>query len=136
MPSPTIDEVIVASANRRRRTVVRRLATLSSPVSVSELSEAGKEYEDAYQVGEDQDVQTALYHHQLPKLAEAEIVSFDDETGSVEPGEAFTTAKQVIETGQIEIVCDDCGMEQIDSVVGQECEGCGSPRVSWRSEKR
>ncbi len=135
MSSPTIDDLVRTLANRRRRTVVRCLASLSPPITVSELSEAVREYEDAYLLGEDYELETALYHHQLPTLAEAEIVSIDDEAGMVEPSDAFTTAKQAMETGQIEIVCNDCGLEQTDSVVGQECEGCGSPLVSWRGEQ-
>ena len=134
MSSPTIDDLVRALANRRRRTVVRCLACLSSPASVSELSEAVREYEDRYQLGEDQNLEIELYHRQLPTLARAEIVSIDGRT--VEPSGAFTTALQAMETGQIEIACVDCGMEQTDSVVGQECEGCGSPRTSWRDEPR
>ena len=134
MSSPTIDDLVQALANRRRRTVIRCLASLPPPASLSELSEAVREYEGRYQLGEGQDLETELYHRQLPTLAEAEIVSLDER--SVEPSGAFTTAMQAMETGQIELVCEDCEMEQTDSVVGQECEGCGSPRVSWPGEPR
>lgn len=85
----SLDERYVALADQRRRHVLNRLQAAEGPITLSglaeELVQPGPEDEDAAVPAEAAHrTYLSLYHCHVPKLAEAGLVRFDEETERVD----------------------------------------------------
>lgn len=83
---PLWDAVSVLLAQPRRQAVVSILADYRSPVSVDELATELIDHGHAREKGyarEEQRLLTALYHADLPKLADVELIEYDAEERTV-----------------------------------------------------
>ncbi|WP_254863328.1 DUF7344 domain-containing protein [Halovivax gelatinilyticus] len=99
-PSQSIPEsrAYALLSHRRHRLIVRVLNDFDRPLSTMELAEliADCEYENPW----DQDREnafSALSHDHLPRLDEAEVVTYDRRRGTVRPGPAFGTLVGILE---------------------------------------
>lgn len=91
-------EVFVLLGKRRRRQVLQILRESSTPLTIIELARhiADREHEDPSTT----DVRTihlTLYHNHLPRLAEADVVDYNEDVGTVSPGLAFDTLIRTLE---------------------------------------
>lgn len=78
------DDVLDVLADRQRRHLLAVLNQLETPERLSALARnlaaaTGRSGDD-----EAQELQIRLYHHHVPKLEAAGIVSYDDDRGTVE----------------------------------------------------
>lgn len=75
------DELFSVLANRRRRYVLHCLKTSKTPMAVADVADALVHWETDASPPAVQDTQErvyiSLYHCHLPKLAEADLISFD-----------------------------------------------------------
>lgn len=99
MPDTTrpasIDAMLEAIADRRRREVLHALRRVDGGVSLEKL--AGDIAGSASASGSSVEQTTvSLCHHHLPKLAECDIVTWDRTDDEVRPGTAFETAESLL----------------------------------------
>lgn len=86
--SPSILFDVLSS--RRRRRILRYLADTDGPVFLDEIAAYIAEHEDDQQ---DRTIIAAtLVHWELTKLADADLICFDEETHVVEEGPAASVA--------------------------------------------
>jgi hypothetical protein len=82
--SPALDTTLDLLSNRRRRYVLYYLREQGETVSLEELAEQVASWEsDADDPGDAECVLADLYHSQLPRLEESDIITFDPEGGYV-----------------------------------------------------
>lgn len=81
----SLDEIFELLANQRRRESLYVLVRREGPITVTEL---GDEVASVVEATPER-VATALYHVHLPKLADAGVVEYDVETGTVRLTDAF-----------------------------------------------
>jgi DNA-binding transcriptional ArsR family regulator len=82
--SPALDATLDLLSNRRRRYVLYYLREQGETVALEELAEQVASWEsDTGDIVDDERVLADLYHSQLPRLEEADIVTFDPEEGYV-----------------------------------------------------
>ena len=90
-PTAPIDELFDALRDPRRRRTIAILAEREDPMAVSDLAAALAERElDGARAPSVDDVQVALRHFHLPKLAETGIVEYDPYESSVNLEAAHT----------------------------------------------
>lgn len=113
----TIDELLRVLASSTRRQTVRLVAGQDESVSVAALADAlGERDRDGATSGErdraapvtrtdggDEMLQTNLYHVHLPKLADADVVTYERETEQVSSGPQLGTATAILDA-----VGDEC----------------------------
>lgn len=86
----TESEVYALLADRRRRLVIRILQDFSTPLTVLRLAELVSECEtNGLSTDRRQVTYLSLYHTHVPKFERADVLVYDDETGSVRPGPNF-----------------------------------------------
>jgi len=112
-PSPrrdvSEDELFELLSSRRRRYVVHALQRAERHLDLGTLSErvAAWEWEQsAEEVSHDQrkSVYTSLQQHHLPKMAEAGVVEYDKDRGTVEPTETLEELRlylEVVQSGEM-----------------------------------
>jgi hypothetical protein len=88
--------------NDRRRLVIEVLEGYDGPVDLAVLAEIVAAEEcavplDAVSEDERHRVHVSLYHHHVPRLAEAGFVERDEERGAVEPTDRLRKAQQFVE---------------------------------------
>ena len=92
-----VSELLDVLANRRRRYAVHYLHTFETPMAVADVTDEIVRLEmdtEPTTVPEvRKEVYADLYHKHLPKLAEAEIVTFDTEENLVDFGPAADELK-------------------------------------------
>ncbi len=82
--SPALDAALDLLSNRRRRYVLYHLRNRDGAATLEELAERVAEWESEGDEPTDEDrVLADLYHSQLPRLADAGAVAFDEEEGYV-----------------------------------------------------
>ena len=82
--SPQLDATLELLSNQRRRYVLYYLREQGETVALEELAEQVASWEsDTGDIVDDERVLADLYHSQLPRLEEADIVTFDPEEGYV-----------------------------------------------------
>ncbi|NHN59121.1 MULTISPECIES: hypothetical protein [Halorussus] len=82
--SPALDAALDLLSNRRRRYVLYHLRNRDGAVTLDELAERVASWEgDSGESGDESRVLADLYHSQLPRLADAGAITFDEEEGFV-----------------------------------------------------
>jgi hypothetical protein len=82
--SPALDATLDLLSNRRRRYVLYYLREQNGTVTLEELAEQVASWEsDAGNRVDDERVLADLYHSQLPRLEEADTITFDPEENYV-----------------------------------------------------
>ena len=82
--SPALDATLDLLSNRRRRYVLYYLQEQGRPITIDELAEQVASWEsEAGDPVDDQRVLTDLYHSQIPRLEEADAITFDSDEGYV-----------------------------------------------------
>lgn len=82
--SPALDAALDLLSNRRRRYVLYHLRNRDGAVTLDELAERVASWEgDADESDDESRVLADLYHSQLPRLADAGAITFDEEEGFV-----------------------------------------------------
>lgn len=89
--SDELDQVFHILRNQRRRDVLRFLSNATKQVTVSDLAEhiAARECDKPISQLKSQErkrVYVGLYQGHLPKMDDFDIVSFDSDRGTIEPG--------------------------------------------------
>lgn len=79
--SPQLDATLDLLSNRRRRYVLYYLREQGDTVTLEELAEQIVAWESDDRGVDKQQVLADLHHSQLPRLAEADVVTFDAENG-------------------------------------------------------
>lgn len=100
-----LDAVLVALAHPYRRFLLQYLDAPEREVTITELAaaisqEAGP---DAFPGGEPQGidtVETSLYHAHLPKLAEIDVVEFEQDEGTVQLTERWEAVRPIVQAGE------------------------------------
>lgn len=89
-PELTESDMFALLSHRRRRLVVRVVEDFATPLSVCQLTElvGGCEFDDP---SSDtlRNVYLSLVHHHVPRLEDDDVIAYDPESGSVEPGRNF-----------------------------------------------
>lgn len=82
----TVDTVVDALAVERRRRIVRRTLEVDSPIELDDLVEylAGSADVTTPRATDPDDVALRLYHVDLPRLADADLVDYDREEKRIE----------------------------------------------------
>ena len=95
---PAESDVFVLLAKRRRRLALRVLQESSTPLTAMELARRIGDREDGSSSATDVTaIYLSLYHNHLPRLAEADVVSYDVDEGTVYPGLNFDALVRVLE---------------------------------------
>ncbi|NEU56533.1 hypothetical protein [Halorussus sp. MSC15.2] len=82
--SPTLDATLDLLSNRRRRYVLYYLREQGHSVTLEELAEQVASWErDNGDSPDEERVLADLYHSQIPRLADADAVTFDAQDGYV-----------------------------------------------------
>ncbi|MCU4926882.1 hypothetical protein OB905_12980 [Halobacteria archaeon AArc-dxtr1] len=88
-------------SHRRRRLLLRLMQEFSSPLTAREVAAliANCTYEDP---PEDRIrvVHISLHHTHLPKLDDADVVAYDQDSGAIEPGSNFGVLIGALEEGE------------------------------------
>lgn len=98
-PSLPESEIFVLLSKRRRRLIIKLLQEATTPITDTELAKhiGNREYEDPS--SEDtRTIHLTLYHNHLPRLEEADVVEYNQNTGTVYPGINFDTLLRLLET--------------------------------------
>lgn len=92
-------EVFLLLARRRRRLLIEIVQESTTPITVAELAKriGNREYENPASE-EYQSVHLSLYHNHLPQLADADVVEYNQSTGTVSPGINFDTLYRLLKT--------------------------------------
>lgn len=98
-----LDAVYAALGDARRRRIVLALDRLGEPIGVEELAACLADRDARTDPGgatasDRRSVQLSLYHSQLPKLADAGVVEYDPEEGTVRRGTHHALARKLVET--------------------------------------
>lgn len=99
-PSPTLSEsrIYALLADRRRRMIVRILQDFPDPPSTTELTTVLADCEHETPTDRDrQRLLLSLCHNHLPRLNDAAIVDYDQESGTVRRGPNFGVLVGVID---------------------------------------
>ncbi len=91
-------DIFVLLSKRRRRLILRILRESTAPLTTTELANRVGEAEQENPSNEDLClVSLALSHDHLPRLNEADVVSYDRNDGTVHPGANFDVLVRVLE---------------------------------------
>lgn len=98
----SLDVLFDALADRRRRRVLRCLREYRTPMALADLADEVAAREQELPVpevppGEAERVYASLSHAHLPKLADANVVEYDRERGSVALSENSERAEPLLE---------------------------------------
>lgn len=90
----TLDEILRAAANERRRSVIDHLRESEQPIALAELAQrlarSDRTASDAPLDQTEVDRLTIeLYHTHIPILADADVVVFDEDRHTIGEGETF-----------------------------------------------
>jgi predicted transcriptional regulator len=99
-PEASPDVVFELLGHDCRREVVRLLGAMEEPIGVDELaSRVGQRRggPESTRVAPERKTKVDLYHNHLPKLADAGVVSFDREAGTVRPERDITPMLRVLD---------------------------------------
>lgn len=97
-PDLSEPEMFVLLAKRRRRQIIHIVHDASTPLTSIELARriANREFEDPA-ARDLRDVHITLYHTDIPRLEEADIVEYNEVDGTVRPGRNFETPYRFLE---------------------------------------
>lgn len=89
-----MDQIFGILGNQRRRYVLTYLSTTEGPVTLNDLAEQIAAWECGKGIAqltsqERKRVYVGLYQCHLPKMADADAISYDKQRGTVETGEQF-----------------------------------------------
>jgi predicted transcriptional regulator len=86
-------------SQQRRRLALRILQDESASITAIELARYVAEYE--YEDPSDEtlrDVHTSLYHSHLPKLEDADVITYDQDDGTIRRGRNFAALVERLES--------------------------------------
>ena len=91
-------EIFVLLSKQRRRLTLRILRETSEKLTATNLAHhlASFEYESP-SAGEVRTIYLALYHNHLPRLAEADVIEYNPNQGTIRPGKNFDTLSRYLE---------------------------------------
>lgn len=94
-------KIFVLLAERRRRLIIEILQESTTPITIAELAKriGKREYENPTSEA-NQSIYLTLYHNHLPRLAEADVVEYNQKKGTVHPGINFDTLFRMIERAE------------------------------------
>lgn len=91
-------DIFVLLAKRRRRLLLQILRETDTPLMISELANRIAERDIERPTPEDRcAVRIALYHNHLPRLADDDVVVYDEVDETVCPGVNFDTVVSVLD---------------------------------------
>lgn len=92
------DDVFTCLSDARRRHLIQYLGEEETPVSIETVAQQIKKWEKRTEdTPSQQAILSSLWHHHLPKLAEADIVALDTDKKIVQEGNRFTMAHSYLE---------------------------------------
>lgn len=95
------DNMLLCLSNACRRQLIQYLVEEETPVKIETAAQRIKRWEERTTRTDDkpsqQDMMKSLWHHHLPKLADADIIALDTDKKTIQEGDRFTVAHSCLE---------------------------------------
>ncbi|WP_420871434.1 DUF7344 domain-containing protein [Halomicrobium salinisoli] len=99
--SEEADDVFLCLSDARRRRLIQYLGEAETPVEIEtaahRLQKSGRGTSRTDDESSRQEIVLSLWHHHLPKLANADIVTLDTDKKTIQKGDRFTMAHSYLE---------------------------------------